>query len=91
MKKLNKVKRINLNIPIYILNEIDEIAEESHLTRTDIFVHGAQKEAEEIKRRKKLREVLQRKTPIFNPKDYPEIYKLGGTEWVKRLRQEGEE
>ena len=90
MKNTKKVKRINLNVPIYLLDEIDKLAENDNETRTDIFVKGAESEIEQRRRKKKLNEVLSRKEPIFNPKDYPEMYKLGGAEWVKRLRREGE-
>ena len=90
MKNPNKVKRINLNVPLYLLKEIDELAKKSNETRTDIIVKGIHDEVEERRRKKKLNEFLSRKMPIFDPKKYKEMYKLGGTEWVKRLRQEGE-
>lgn len=90
MKNFNKVKRINLNVPLYLLKEIDELAKHDNETRTDIFVKGAEQELEERRRKKKLNDFLSRKKPILDPRKYPEIYRLGGTEWVKRLRQEGE-
>ena len=90
MKNRDNVKRINLNVPLYLLKEIDEIAKKNNETRTEIFVKGAEQELEERKRKKKLNNFLARKKPVFDPKKYPEIYKLGGTEWVKKLRQEGE-
>ena len=90
MKNQDDVKRINLNVPLYLLKEIDEIAKKNNETRTEIFVKGAEQELEERKRKKKLNDFLIRKKPVFDPTRYPEMYKLGGTEWVKRLRQEGE-
>jgi len=90
MKNQDNVKRINLNVPLYLLKEIDEVAKKDNETRTDIFVKGAEQELEERKRKKKLNDFLARKKPVFNKKDNPEIFKLGGTEWIKRLRQEGE-
>ena len=90
MKKSSNAKRINLYVPIYLLEEIDELAKDDNKTRTEIFVKGAERELEHKKRQKKLDKFLARKTPILDPKKYKEIYKLGGTEWVKRLRQEGE-
>ena len=91
MKNLNKIKRINLNVPLHLLKEIDAVAKNDNKTRTEIFVMGAAHELSEIRRKKKLKEFLSRKEPIFNPKDNKEMFELGGTEWVRRLRQEGEE
>ena len=90
MKNTKKVKRINLNVPIYLLDEIDKLAENDNETRTEIFVKGAESEVEQRRRKKKLKEFLSRKGPIFNPKDNKEMFELGGAEWVRRLRQEGE-
>lgn len=89
MKDPNKIKRINLNVPLYLLKEIDELAKKDNETRTDIFIDGAENEVQERKRKAKLKEFLSRKAPILDPKKYSEMYELGGTEWVKRLRQEG--
>ena len=89
MKDPNKIKRINLNVPLYLLKEIDELAKKNNETRTDIFIEGVESKLQERKRKAKLKEFLSRKTPILDPKKYNEMYKLGGTEWVKRLRQEG--
>ena len=91
MAKQEKIKRINLNMPIYILDEIDEQAEEENLTRTDVIINDLRSKREERKRKKILQEFLARKKPIFNKKYNKEIFKLGGAEWVKRLREEGEE
>ena len=90
MKNTNKVKRINLNIPLYILKEIDAVAKNDNKTRTEIFIKGAEHELDERRRKQKLKEFLSRKEPIFNPKDNKEMFELGGAEWVRRLRQEGE-
>ncbi len=90
MKDPNELKRINLNVPLYLLREIDKLAKNDNKTRTEIFVKGAEHEIEEIKRKEKLTKFLARKEPVFNKKEYPEIYKLGGVNWVKKLRQEGE-
>lgn len=90
MKHQNNVKRINLNVPLYLLKAIDEIAKKDNETRTEIFVKGAEQELEERKRKRKLNDFLTRTKPVLDPKKYPEMYKLGGTEWVKKLRQEGE-
>ena len=91
MRNFNKVKRINLNVPLYLLKEIDELAKKDNETRTDIFVKGAEQELEQRRRKKKLQQFLSRKEPIFNKKDNPEMFNLGGAEWTKRLRQEGED
>ena len=91
MKKSSNAKRINLYVPLYLLEEIDELAKDDNKTRTEIFVKGAELEIEHRRRQKKLDKFLARKEPLFNKKDNPEIFKLGGTEWVKRLRQEGED
>lgn len=91
MKKSSNSKRINLYVPLYLLEEIDELTEDDNKTRTEIFVKGAEHEIENLKRMKKMDKFLSRKKPIFNEKDNPEMFKLGGTEWVKRLRQEGED
>ena len=90
MKNQNKVKRINLNVPLHLLKEIDELAKKNGETRTDIIIKGIKDEVGERRRKKKLHKILSREKPIFNPKKYKEMYRLGGTEWVKRLRQEGE-
>lgn len=88
MKDPNELKRINLNVPLYLLKEIDALAKNDNKTRTEIFVKGAENEVEERKRKKKLKEFLSRKEPVFNPKDNKEMFELGGTEWVRKLRQE---
>ena len=90
MAKQEKIKRINLNMPIYILDEIDEQAEEENLTRTDVIINDLRSKREERKRKKILQEFLAREKPIFNPKDNKEIFELGTNEWVRRLRSEGE-
>lgn len=89
MKDPNKVKRINFNMPLYLLKEIDELAKKSNETRTDIIIEGTENIVEERKRKEKLKTFLSRKTPILDPKKNKEMFELGGTEWVKRLRQEG--
>lgn len=88
MKDPNKVKRINFNMPLYLLKEIDELAKKNNETRTDIIVRGAENETERVKRNIKLNQFLANRKPIINPKDNPEIFKLGTNEWVRRLRQE---
>lgn len=90
MKKLNKkVKRINLNVPLYLLKEVDKLAKEEDISRTDIFVTGLENELDNRRRRRNLDKFLASDKPLINPKDNPEIFELGANEWVRRLRAEG--
>jgi metal-responsive CopG/Arc/MetJ family transcriptional regulator len=90
MKNEGKIKRININIPVYILDEIDTFVGNEAKTRTEIFVMGAKLELQRRKRQKKLHNFLSRDEAIFNKTDNREIFRLGTNEWVKKLRQEGE-
>ena len=88
MKDPNKIKRINFNVPLYLLKEIDELAKKNNETRTDILIEGAESIVEKRKRNIKLNQFLANRKPIINSKDNPEIFELGTNEWVRRLRQE---
>lgn len=45
--------------------------------------------ARQKEKRRRLLELLQRLTPIWNPADHPDIEKAGGTAgWVRKLRRE---
>ena len=91
MKNKDRIKRINLNIPIYILDEIDTFIGNEAKTRTEIFVIGAKREIQIRKRQNKLHDFLSRDEAILNKNDNKEIFRAGTNEWVKKLRQEGEE
>ena len=88
MKNQNKVKRINLNVPLYLLKEIDELAKKDNETRTDIIVEGTENIVEERKRKAKLNEFLNKRKKKSPPIFVKEVYELGTNEWVKRLREE---
>ena len=90
MKNKDKIKRINLNIPVYILDEIDTFVGKESKTRTEIFVTGAKLELQRRKKQKKLHDFLSTNEAVFNKNDNKEIFRLGTNEWVKQLRQEGE-
>ncbi len=91
MKNKDKIKRININIPVYILDEIDTFVGNGAKTRTEIFVTGARLELQRRKKQKKLNDFLSRDEAVFNKNDNREIFRTGTNEWVKNLRQEGEE
>ena len=88
MKNQNKVKRINLNVPLYLLKEIDELARKNGETRTDIIIKGIEDEVGERRRRQKLNEFLTNKKNNPPVKFIKEVYDLGTNEWVRKLRQE---
>ncbi len=90
MKKSNKkIKRINLNVPLHLLKEVDKLAKEEDITRTDIFVTGLENELDNRRRRRNLDKFLASDKPIFTPEKNKEIFELGANEWVRRLRAEG--
>ena len=91
MKSKDKIKRININIPVYILDEFDTFVGNEAKTRTEIFVMGARLELQRRKKQKKLNDFLSRDEAVFNKTDNREIFRLGTNEWVKKLRQEGAE
>lgn len=91
MKDPNKVKRINFNMPLYLLKEIDELAKKSNETRTDIIIEGTENIVEERKRKQKLNEFLNKRKKSSSPIFVKEVYELGANEWVRRLRSEWDE
>ncbi len=90
MNNIKKIKRINLNVPLEILREVDKLAKDGNQTRTDVFVNGVLLELEEVRRKKKLKQFISQKKSILNQKDNKEMFELGGNEWVKKIREEWE-